>query len=121
MLRAPVPPHKTLATMERLCALVPALAGAHVIRVWSGIEGYVSDMLPVIGPSQTTPNLIHAFGFCGHGFQLSPGVGIVLSEVIVDGASPTPLDGHGIGRFGPADWAGLTSHSEDFDADLKPG
>jgi sarcosine oxidase subunit beta len=123
--RAPVPPHKTLGTMKRLCNLVPALAGAHLIRVWSGIEGYVSDMLPVIGRSQSVPNLIHAFGFCGHGFQLSPGVGIVLSEIIAEGTSPTRVDAFGIERFGRTDWQGLTSHAEDFDADfgadLRPG
>ena len=118
--RAPVPPHKTLATMEQLRRLIPALDGAHVIRVWSGIEGYVTDMLPVLGRSATTPGLIHAFGFCGHGFQLSPGVGKVVSELIADGASPTPIECYGIGRFGAADWAGLTSNSAEFDADLKP-
>ncbi|MGI9413145.1 MAG: NAD(P)/FAD-dependent oxidoreductase, partial [Hyphomicrobiales bacterium] len=32
--RAPVPPAKTLATMRRLGEVVPALANAHVIRVW---------------------------------------------------------------------------------------
>jgi sarcosine oxidase subunit beta len=118
--RAPVPPHKTLATMEQLRRLIPALDGAHVIRVWSGIEGYVTDMLPVLGRSATTPGLIHAFGFCGHGFQLSPGVGKVVSELIADGASPTPIECYGIGRFGAEDWAGLTSNSAEFDADLKP-
>ncbi|HSF96404.1 MAG TPA: FAD-binding oxidoreductase [Thermohalobaculum sp.] len=117
--RAPVPPHKTLDTMRRLARLVPALAGAHVIRVWSGIEGYVSDMLPVLGRSMTVPNLIHAFGFCGHGFQLSPGVGIVVSELIMDGATPTPIEAFGAGRFTEADWAGLTSHADEFDPDLK--
>ena len=116
--RAPVPPQKALDTMQRLARLVPALAGAHVIRVWSGIEGYVSDMLPVLGRSAAAPNLIHAFGFCGHGFQLSPGVGIVVSELIIDGTTPTPLDRFRAGRFTPADWAGLTSHAEDFDADM---
>ena len=118
--RAPVPPSKTLDTMRRLARLVPALAGAHLIRVWSGIEGYVSDMLPVLGRSETTPNLIHAFGFCGHGFQLSPAVGIVVSEMIADGTTPTPIDAFGIGRFTEADWLGLTSHADEFDADLKP-
>ena len=49
-----------------------------VIRAWSGIEGYCADMLPVIGKSETTPGLFHAFGFCGHGFQLGPGAGAVL-------------------------------------------
>ena len=80
--RAEVPPHKTLATFAELVTLVPVLAGASAIRVWSGIEGYISDMLPVIGTSMTTKNLFHAFGFCGHGFQLGPGVGAVMSELV---------------------------------------
>ena len=74
-------------------------AMAHVIRVWSGIEGYLPDMLPVIGASETTPGLFHAFGFCGHGFQVGPGVGLCLSEMILDGETPTPLDPFSIMRF----------------------
>ena len=96
---APVPPQKTLAAMRILTAMVPALAAAAVIRVWSGTEGYLPDMLPVLGPSRAVPGLFHAFGFSGHGFQLGPGVGLVLSELIVDGTSPTPLPGMGIERF----------------------
>lgn len=97
--RAPVDPAKTLATMRALVAAVPRLASASVIRVWSGIEGYMPDMLPVIGASAMAPGLLHAFGFCGHGFQLGPGVGLVLSELIADGASPTPLAPFSIARF----------------------
>lgn len=97
--RAPVPPVKTLAGMAALGALVPRLRHAHVIRVWSGIEAYLPDMIPVIGPSETTPGLFHAFGFCGHGFQIGPGVGLCLSEMICDGATATPLDPFSIGRF----------------------
>ncbi|MBL8698641.1 MAG: FAD-binding oxidoreductase [Alphaproteobacteria bacterium] len=97
--RAPVQTAKTLRTMQLLAAMAPRLAGAHVIRVWSGIEGYIPDMLPVIGPSATTPGLIHAFGFCGHGFQLGPGVGEVLSELLVDGGTQTPLAPFAITRF----------------------
>lgn len=97
--RAPVPPAKTLAAMRALADLVPALAHAHVIRVWSGIEGYLPDMIPVIGPSLTAPGLFHAFGFCGHGFQIGPGVGLCLSEMILDGSTPTPLEPFSIGRF----------------------
>ena len=113
--RAPVPPAKTLNTMQRLGEVVPALKAAHVIRVWSGIEGYIHDMLPVISRSETTDNLIHAFGFCGHGFQLSPGVGLALSELIVDGVTPTPLDAYAISRFSDADWAGSAKHESEFD------
>ncbi len=113
--RAPVPPAKMLSTMHRLGEVVPALMGAHVIRVWSGIEGYIQDMLPVISRSETTDNLIHAFGFCGHGFQLSPGVGLALSELIVDGATPTPLDPYAISRFSDAGWTGSAKHESEFD------
>ncbi|MCU4178234.1 NAD(P)/FAD-dependent oxidoreductase [Bosea sp. BH3] len=99
MNRAPVPPGKTLAAMRALARVAPMLAHCHVIRVWSGIEAYLPDMIPVIGPSLTQPGLFHAFGFCGHGFQIGPGVGLCLSEMILDGATPTPLDAFSIGRF----------------------
>jgi len=97
--RAPVDPARTLAAMRRLVEAVPRLAGASVIRVWSGIEGYLPDMLPVIGFSRTTPRLVHAFGFCGHGFQLGPGVGLTLAELLADGTTSIPLSDFDIGRF----------------------
>ncbi len=97
--RAPVDPRKTLHTMAKLVEAVPALAGARLLRVWSGIEGYVPDMLPVLGPSQTTPGLFHAFGFCGHGFQLGPGVGDVLADLLTSGATKTPIGDFSIARF----------------------
>lgn len=97
--RAPVPPAKTLAAMRALARVAPMLAQCHVIRVWSGIEAYLPDMIPVIGPSGTTPGLFHAFGFCGHGFQIGPGVGLCLSEMILDGETPTPLEPFAITRF----------------------
>jgi sarcosine oxidase, subunit beta len=99
---APVPLAKTLTSMRHLSAVVPALRGCQVIRVWSGIEGYLPDMIPVIGPSLTTPGLYHAFGFCGHGFQIAPGVGLCLSELIIDGETVTPLSLFSIGRFARA-------------------
>jgi sarcosine oxidase subunit beta len=97
--RAPVPVAKTLAAMKALTRVVPNLALCHIIRVWSGIEAYLPDMIPVIGPSETAKGLFHAFGFCGHGFQIGPGVGLCLSEMIVDGSTPTPLEPFAIGRF----------------------
>jgi sarcosine oxidase subunit beta len=113
--RAPVPPAKTLRTMARLAQIVPALSTAHVIRVWSGIEGYMPDMLPVIGPSDTTAGLFHAVGFCGHGFQLAPAVGLVLSEQIAEGRSAIPLEIYAIGRFSAATATMAARHDFDFD------
>ncbi len=97
--RAPVPPQKTLNGMRNLVRIAPFLKAAQVIRVWSGIEGYLPDMLPVIGESGTTPGLFHAFGFCGHGFQVGPGVGAVLADLIADGRTDTPIEAFSIGRF----------------------
>ena len=79
--------------------LVPKLASAQIIRTWTGIEGVMPDGLPVIAASETTPGLIHAFGFSGHGFQLGPGVGAVLSDLALDGATETPINPFRISRF----------------------
>jgi sarcosine oxidase subunit beta len=84
---------------RRAIDLVPSLAHAKLIRTWSGIEGRTPDMLPVLGPSCTTPGLLHAFGFSGHGFQLSLGVGAILSELALDGATATPISAFDIARF----------------------
>jgi sarcosine oxidase subunit beta len=94
-----VPPAKVLLGLEHMARVVPMLASAQVIRVWSGIEGYLPDMLPVMGWSRTTKNLLHAFGFCGHGFQLSPGVGYTLAEMIDEGRPAIPIDAFAIDRF----------------------
>ena len=78
---------------------MPRLRHAQIIRTWTGIEGVMPDAIPVIGPSRTTPGLFHAFGFSGHGFQLGPVIGPVLSELILDGTTPTPIQAFDIGRF----------------------
>jgi sarcosine oxidase subunit beta len=53
----------------------------------------------VLGPSRTTPGLIHGFGFSGAGFQIGPAVGEVLAELARDGRSTTPIEAFDIGRF----------------------
>lgn len=97
--RATVLPSNTDAQITRLTQLIPAMKTAHVIRSWSGVEGYVDDGLPVMGSSATTPGLFYAFGFCGHGFQLGPGVGDVMAELIATGQTTTPIESFLIRRF----------------------
>lgn len=89
--------------MNRAAALFPALRHAYAIRFWSGTEGEMADRNPVIGFSRTTPNLIHAFGFSGAGFQIAPGVGEVLAELVRDGDSKTPIQAFAIDRFARTD------------------
>ena len=96
---ATVPGDRVERGLARLAEVVPGLGRIRVGRIWSGVEGYLPDMLPVIGWSKTTPGLLHAFGFSGHGFQLAPGVGAVMADLIVDGASETPIESFSIERF----------------------
>jgi sarcosine oxidase subunit beta len=98
-MRACVKPHITQAQLGKVARIAPRLAPLQLIRVWSGIEGYLPDNIPVIGPSLRRPALFHAFGFCGHGFQLGPAVGAVLSELIVKGTTATPIAPFSIDRF----------------------
>jgi len=100
--RAYADPAVTLKQFAKLNRIVPALARARIIRTWSGIEGYPGDDLPVIGPSAAVPGLFYAFGFCGHGFQLGPGVGDVMAELIATGATSTPIEAFHIRRFAAA-------------------
>lgn len=95
-------PARLPGQIRALARMLPKLRDVAIIRTWSGCEGYVRDDLPVMGASGTTPGLFHAFGFCGHGFQLGPGVGDAMAELIATGACETPLEDFRITRFAEA-------------------
>ncbi|SFO98413.1 NAD(P)/FAD-dependent oxidoreductase [Pseudomonas borbori] len=97
--RAYVNPSRTLLTLKNAPRVMPAFNHLSIIRVWSGIEGYMEDSRPVMGPSARVPGLYYAFGFSGEGFQLGPGVGDVMAELIHTGATTTPIEHYHIGRF----------------------
>lgn len=78
--------------------LFPVLAQASVARSWAGFEGVMPDHLPVIGRSRE-PDAFHAFGFCGHGFQLAPAVGSLMAELIATGRTNLPIEPFRIDRF----------------------
>ncbi|WP_291364125.1 NAD(P)/FAD-dependent oxidoreductase [Acetobacter sp. UBA5411] len=88
-------PQSAAATLEAF----PALAHVPVLRTWTGLEGATPDGIPVIGPGQDTPDLWHVFGFCGHGFQLSPAVGEAVAKSLVSGTLEATLAPFDCGRF----------------------
>ena len=103
---------------------IPALAHVPIIRSWTGVDGDTSDGVCVLGASETHPGLFHAFGFNGHGFLLGPGVGAVLTELIIDGKTKTEIGGLGIGRFRPPRrQSPAPTHDQhpDEDAEAGPG
>lgn len=97
--RACVNPRRTLIKLTQAPRVMPAFKRLSIIRVWSGIEGYMEDSQPVMGPSARMPGLYYAFGFSGAGFQLGPGVGDVMAELIHTGTTSTPIDHYHIDRF----------------------
>jgi len=97
--RASTLPQSTLNHLRLFPKLVPAFRSLSIIRAWSGVEGYLPDDRPIMGPSHKVSGLFYAFGFCGHGFQLGPGVGDVMAELIDTGASSTPIEPFHIRRF----------------------
>lgn len=92
-------PEYTLHQLPLLRRLLPGIEQLRIIRVWSGIEGYLPDDQPVMGPSGKVPGLYYAFGFSGAGFQIGPGVGDVMAELIATGATRTPIESFHIRRF----------------------
>jgi len=100
--RAHVEPRSILNQISQMRRLVPGIAPLNIIRVWSGIESYTPDSLPIMGPSGQVDGLYYAFGFCGAGFQLGPGVGAVMAELIATGSTSTRIHDFHINRFAPA-------------------
>lgn len=90
---------KLAVSARTVMALFPQLKNVRIVRAWAGIEAFMPDNLPVIGKSSVAVDAWHAFGFSAHGFQLSPVVGKILAELIVDGATALPIEPFAISRF----------------------
>ncbi|MCT4655464.1 MAG: FAD-binding oxidoreductase [Cohaesibacter sp.] len=73
---------KLALAAETTKTFFPIMNKATINRMWAGLEAYMPDNLPVIGPAIGAKNAYHAFAFSAHGFQLGPIVGDVLSELI---------------------------------------
>ncbi|MFW6022045.1 MAG: NAD(P)/FAD-dependent oxidoreductase [Halanaerobiaceae bacterium] len=68
----------------------PVLKNLKVIRTWAGYIDDCADHIPVISHVEEVPGLIIASAFSGHGFGISPTVGMLLSEMAMD--QETTLD-----------------------------
>lgn len=79
--------------------LFPHLKALGVNRAWAGVEAFMPDGIPVLGASPAAPNLVHAFGFSAHGFELGPICGQIVAELITEGRSSQPIDAFAVDRF----------------------
>ncbi|HUA14801.1 MAG TPA: FAD-binding oxidoreductase [Verrucomicrobiae bacterium] len=83
--------------IERASRRIPKLAGAEVMRGVTGVYDMTPDSRPLLGEIPEVGGLYVCAGFSGMGFKISPAIGLVMSELIVDGASKA-VD---ISAFGP--------------------
>lgn len=77
----------------------PIMRGASINRMWAGLEAYMPDNLPVIGPAVNAANAFHAFGFSAHGFQMGPIVGKVMADLVLTGETDFDLSAFRIDRY----------------------
>jgi sarcosine oxidase subunit beta len=68
-------------SLEVAREVYPPVGNCVLVRSWIGLEAFMPDELPVIGPVPGVDGLLVAAGFSGHGFALSPVVGDVLARL----------------------------------------
>ena len=79
------------ATFEKLVKRMPGMAQALFRGGWSGLFTTTPDWHPVLDSVEGIDGLYVSVGFSGHGFKLSPMIGVVMSELITQGRA-TSLD-----------------------------
>lgn len=97
--RVNLDPDRLAVSARTALDLFPILAEAQMVHAWAGIEGMMPDDIPVIGCSRVQPDLVHAFGFCGHGFELGPMVGGIVAQLALDGGTNRPIAPFAPDRF----------------------
>jgi sarcosine oxidase subunit beta len=75
--------------IERACGRVPKLENAEVMRGVTGVYDMTPDSRPLLGEIAGIRGLYVCAGFSGMGFKISPAIGLVMSELLLDGSGKT--------------------------------
>ena len=73
----------------RIARRIPAMADAEFATGYAGLYTQTPDSHPVIDRVDGIDGLYVCTGFSGHGFKLSPAVGLLVSELVLDGKATT--------------------------------
>lgn len=87
------------STCRGIIKYFPVLKDAKIVRSWAGWIDDCADHVPVIDRVEEVPGLVLAFGFSGHGFGISPTVGLLLSELVTNTAPTLDLSALRYNRF----------------------
>jgi sarcosine oxidase subunit beta len=77
----------------------PGMGSARIIRQWAGSYDMSPDHRPIVGGVDGVDGYLHACGFSGHGFMLSPIVSHLLAELVTSGSTSLPIDDLNLNRF----------------------
>jgi sarcosine oxidase, subunit beta len=69
---------------RRMVDLMPRLARLRVRRTWRGLYPMTPDGSPIVGWATEPEGYLMAIGMCGQGFMLGPGLGELLSRMVLD-------------------------------------
>ncbi len=76
-----------VSLMQRFSHRFPGQDSASMMRGYTGVYDCSPDFQPAFGKVQALDGLFVGAGFSGHGFKLSPGIGKILSDLVVDGST----------------------------------
>ncbi|MDR6495267.1 glycine/D-amino acid oxidase-like deaminating enzyme [Paraburkholderia terricola] len=77
----------------------PAYEAAGLASSWTGVYDVTPDWNPVLGSVDDIEGLVVGFGFSGHGFKLSPGVGKTLAQHALGLPTDVSLAPYALSRF----------------------
>ena len=77
----------------------PSYETAGLASSWTGVYDVTPDWNPVLGRVNGMEGLVVGYGFSGHGFKLSPGVGRVLAQTALGLATDVSLAPYALERF----------------------
>lgn len=81
--------HELEEIIERACRRIPKLENAEVMRGVTGVYDMTPDSRPLLGAIPGVSGLYVCAGFSGMGFKISPAVGLVMSELLLEGSGRT--------------------------------
>ncbi|WP_433799305.1 NAD(P)/FAD-dependent oxidoreductase [Actinomycetospora sp. CA-084318] len=94
------------AAVEKVGTRFPGLVDASIASTYAGCYDVTPDFNPVISRVDGLDGLVVAAGFSGHGFKISPEVGRLVADLVVDGVSSvpeTPASDFRLSRFAEGD------------------
>ena len=75
--------------IDRASRRAPKLENAEVMRGVTGVYDMTPDSRPLLGEFPGVGGLFVCAGFSGMGFKISPAIGLVMSELLLDGCGKT--------------------------------